>query len=138
MRYVGLGRRLAAAFVDGLIAIFGLGFAVAALLGKATTTADGVEYHLEGGAALALFGVWLLYFVAFEATLGATLGKLIFGLRVRSSDGGRIGWLASLVRNLLRAVDVCFGCVGAFLICFSPRRQRLGDRAAGTVVVQPS
>ncbi len=137
MHYIGLGRRLVAAGVDGLV-FFGLGFAVAALTGDATSTPDGMEFHLEGAAALALFALCFLYYVALEATLGATLGKLLLGVRVRTAEGKRIGWRAALVRNLLRVVDVGFCFVGAVLIWSSPRRQRLGDLAAGTVVVQPA
>ena len=139
MQYVGVGRRLVAAFVDGLIVFFGFGFAIAALMGRATTLPDGsVEFHLDGGPALLLLGLGLAYFVVLEATCGATLGKLLVGVRVRTTNGNPIGWMASLARNLLRVVDVCFDCVGAILIWTSACRQRLGDRAARTVVVQPS
>jgi uncharacterized RDD family membrane protein YckC len=85
-----------------------------------------------------LLGLGLAYFVVLEATCGATLGKLLVGVRVRTTAGNPIGWMASLARNLLRVVDVCFCCVGAILIWTSTCRQRLGDRAARTVVVQPS
>jgi uncharacterized RDD family membrane protein YckC len=138
MEFLSLGRRLAAAGVDGLIVFFGFGFAVGALVGGVSTTSNGAEFHLNGAAVLALFASWFVYFVAFEATLGATVGKLLFGVRVRRAGGGHIGWMAALIRNLLRVVDVCFGFVGLLLILVSPRRQRLGDYAAGTVVVARS
>ena len=137
MHYVSVGRRLVAALVDGLIVFFGLGFAVAALTGNVSSSPQGIEFHLEGSPALALFALWFVYYVALEATLGATLGKLLLGLRVRAADGGPAGWGASIVRNLLRPIDLAFaGLVGAVLIWGSPRRQRLGDRLAGTVVVR--
>jgi uncharacterized RDD family membrane protein YckC len=136
MQYVNVGRRLLAAMVDGAIAFFGFGFAIAALTSKASLQPNGgVEFQLEGGPALALFALGFMYFVVLEATLGATVGKFVVGVRVRTMAGGRIGWAASLVRNLLRAVDVCVFCVGALLILTSPRRQRLGDCVAGTVVL---
>jgi len=138
MQRLALARRLAAACVDALIVFFGFGFAVAALLGASSASPDGVEFHLEGTSVLVLFGSWFAYFVAFEATLGATPGKFLFGVRVRTVDGKRIGLLAALIRNALRVVDVCFGMIGLPLLCFTPRHQRLGDYAAGTVVVQPS
>ena len=138
MQRLVLGRRLAAAFVDALIVFFGFGFAIAALFGATSTSADGAEFQLEGTSALVLFGSWLVYFVALESMFGATLGKLLFGLRVRTADGKRIGLVAALVRNVLRAVDVWFGVVGLLLMCVTPRRQRLGDFAAGTVVVPAS
>src|SRR5262245_56207902 len=116
MHYVGVGRRLLAGIVDGLIVLFGLGFGVAALTGKIKTQAGGVEFQLDGAAAVALFALGLAYFVVMEATLGATIGKLLVGVRVRTSDGDRIGWTASLARNLYRVVDVCLCFIGAVLI----------------------
>jgi uncharacterized RDD family membrane protein YckC len=126
---------LLAAFVDSVIVFFGFGFPLAALAGQVSASPAGVEFNLEGGPAFALFALGFVYYIAMEATFGATLGKFLVGVRVRTSDGNRIGWTASLVRNLVRVVDVCFAMIGALLIWTSPRRQRLGDRAAGTVVV---
>jgi uncharacterized RDD family membrane protein YckC len=139
MQYVGVGRRLVVALVDGPIVFFALGFAVAAVTGNVSSSPEGIGFRLEGSLALALLALWFVYYVVLEATLGATLGKLLVGVRVRTPEGEPIGWGAALVRNLLRLVDGSFGgLVGAVLIWRSARRQRLGDRAAGTVVVQPS
>src|SRR5262249_54977723 len=96
------------------------------------------KVSLEGAPALALFALWFGYFVVTEATLGATVGKLLVGLRVLRADGGRVGWGASLVRNALRLIDLSFaGLVGAALMWLSPWRQRLGDRVAGAGGVRP-
>ena len=68
---------------------------------------------------------------------GRDLGKMALGLRVIKTDGTPIAWLDSLIRNLLRIIDGLFAyLVGAILIWNSPRKQRLGDRAANTVVVR--
>ena len=51
--------------------------------------------------------------------------------------GGHVGFGAAVVRNLLRLVDgLFFYLVGALFAFSSPRAQRLGDRAAHTVVVR--
>jgi uncharacterized RDD family membrane protein YckC len=73
-----------------------------------------------------------------EATLGATLGKLIVKLRVVEEVGGSpIGWRAAVVRNVLRIVDgILLYLVGFILVCTSKKRQRLGDKVAGTVVIR--
>jgi uncharacterized RDD family membrane protein YckC len=76
--------------------------------------------------------------VAWE-TLGAgrTPGKRLLGLRVVRADGGPVGLGESLVRNLLRAVELPLGYApGVLAVALSPRRQRLGDLAAGTLVVR--
>jgi uncharacterized RDD family membrane protein YckC len=133
VRYAGLGLRAVAVILDTLVL-----FALIWVVGLATghTTDDGVS--MQGAVTLLPMGLWGLYYVGLEATLGATLGKLALGLRVVDLDGrSPIGWRSSLARNCLRAVDGLFGyLVGALLVRTSPSRQRLGDRVAGTVVVR--
>jgi len=89
-------------------------------------------------AVLAYGMVDLGYFLFFEALWnGQTPGKRKQGLRVIRSDGQPIGWLESAIRNILRAVDVLLGFypIGLIVIFFSRNNQRIGDYAAGTVVV---
>jgi uncharacterized RDD family membrane protein YckC len=78
-----------------------------------------------------------VYFSVSEGVFGTTLGKRLFGLRVvRAADGRPCGPLAAVVRTLLRLVDnILFSVPGITAIISSPRRQRLGDRAAKTLVV---
>jgi uncharacterized RDD family membrane protein YckC len=87
--------------------------------------------------ALALAGLVLAYPFAFEALAGATPGKLLAGLGVRSEAGGKPSLAAVLIRNLMRLVDypLFFLTAAAFMESTS-RRQRLGDLLAGTVVVR--
>jgi uncharacterized RDD family membrane protein YckC len=93
------------------------------------------------GRGLALLSVFLLtwaYPVLFEVLRqGATPGKAALGLRVVHDNGTPVGWSASAIRNLLRAVDFLpFGYAAGLLSCLSdPDFRRLGDLAAGTVVV---
>jgi uncharacterized RDD family membrane protein YckC len=78
------------------------------------------------------------YMVLFEVlNQGRTPGKLVMGLQVVHDDGTPVGWAASLLRNLLRFVDMLpFGySVGAFTCLQHPRFKRLGDLAAGTLVI---
>ncbi|WP_252275668.1 RDD family protein [Pseudomonas subflava] len=78
------------------------------------------------------------YPVLFEMLYqGRTPGKKTMGLRVVHDDGTPVGWAASLTRNLLRAVDMLpFAyCVGAISCLSHSSFKRLGDLAAGTLVV---
>lgn len=79
-----------------------------------------------------------LYFWLTQAIWGRTLGMRVFGLRVVTTSGRRPGIVATLVRTALMAVDwLPAGFVlGALVIWLTPRKQRLGDLAAGTVVVR--
>jgi len=79
-----------------------------------------------------------LYPTIFEVYFGgATLGKRALGLTVLHADGTPVGLPASLTRNLLRAVDFLplFYGFGLAAMIMSRDFQRLGDIAAGTVVV---
>lgn len=132
----GLGSRMVATVVDlviigaTLIALWVLGLVVAA--GEVAGVVVGV---LSVASFLVLFG----YGVAFETLAsGRTPGKRAAGLRVVRSGGEPPGFLAAAVRNLLRLVDILpgFYAVGAVSIFVTARNQRLGDLAAGTLVVR--
>jgi uncharacterized RDD family membrane protein YckC len=69
---------------------------------------------------------------------GATPGMLLFDLRIVSTEGKPLAVRDYLVRWALSVVDGLFlGLVGALLIAFTPRHQRMGDIVARTVVVRP-
>ena len=86
------------------------------------------------------FVEWLLP-AAFEARWGGqTPGKRLFGIAVLNDDGTPVRWPAALTRNLLRAADflpLLYG-VGLMSILANRDFKRLGDLAAGTVVVYDS
>ncbi len=116
-----------------------------------------IDLLIRGGLALVLFfallglgrlglGLGLIltflltwwYMVLFEVLAqGRSPGKRAMGLRVVHDDGTPVGWSASLVRNLLRVVDMLpFGYTLGILSCLANARfKRLGDLAAGTLVV---
>ena len=91
-----------------------------------------------GLGTLLLFLVQWWYMVLFEVlNQGRTPGKYWLGLRVVHDDGTPVGWASSLTRNLLRFVDMLpFGYFLGALSCLGhPAFKRLGDLAAGTLVV---
>jgi uncharacterized RDD family membrane protein YckC len=94
----------------------------------------GLPNNLEGGfdATLAMgLGIALLYLWVFEALFGTTLGKLAFALHVYAPRGRFVGFGRSLVRNVLRPLDLIV--VGGVLAVL-PGHRRLGDLFGGTVV----
>ena len=132
MTYVGVGLRFVAVIIDSII-FMALGWVLALLFGGASATG----FQLNGGPAILLFVIGFAYFIVLEAVAGGTLGKLIIGIRVYTVDGQPISWGASIIRNLLRIVDgLFFYLVGAILVWTSDKKQRLGDRAAKTVVAK--
>lgn len=133
----GLGSRMVATIVDTVI----IGATVVALwvvglVGGAGGDIAGIMVALM---TVASFVVVFGYGIAFETlTSGRTPGKRAAGLRVVRAGGEPPGFLACAVRNLMRLVDILpgFYAVGAVCIFVSPRNQRLGDLAAGTLVVR--
>ncbi|WP_051302157.1 RDD family protein [Sedimenticola selenatireducens] len=90
------------------------------------------------GISLVVFFVieWF-YPVFFELRQGATPGKKAMGLEVIHDNGTPVSWSASLIRNLLRAADFLpfLYATGLISMLLSRNFQRLGDLAAGTLVV---
>lgn len=92
----------------------------------------------QGVVMICAFALEWFYPVFFEMYFeGATPGKKVMGLRVVRDDGTPVDWTASVLRNLLRFADAMpFGYqVGLASIMISKDFKRLGDMAAGTVVV---
>ena len=134
MKPAGIALRGVEAFID-LMMSYVILYSVAAVTGS---TVDGGGFRLAGAPFILGVGACLIYYILFEAMLGATLGKLATNLRVvRQEDGGPIGWSAAVVRNVLRLIDgTVFYLIGFIAVCVSKRHQRLGDIAAGTLVVR--
>lgn len=137
----GLGSRFLAILIDMVIQ----GVIVAVLLysyifvGSAPLTIDAFG-DVVGGVYLLLFGVVLgLYHLIFEAIWGGrSPGKRIVGLRVVKMTGVPIGFWDACLRNLVRLIDYLpIGYfVGIVTMFASPQPRRLGDYAAGTIVVR--
>jgi membrane protease YdiL (CAAX protease family)/uncharacterized RDD family membrane protein YckC len=91
--------------------------------------------HPEAAGVLAIvfFTLWFNYFAVCEWRWGATLGKTWTRITVVSEDGSKLTWGQASMRNLLRLIDLLV--IGFVLIAFDRTRQRLGDRAAKTIVV---
>ena len=88
---------------------------------------------------LLYFFVSIGYYILLEMVWrGQTLGKRMMKLRVIDANGLKLKPSQFVLRNLLRFVDSLpvLYFVGGFCALVSPRSQRLGDLAAGTVVVR--
>ena len=133
MEHVGVGLRAVATIIDTVLLIV-IGYLIA--LATDSTTAAG--FQLEGVPMLLWLVIGVGYYIVLEAQSGATLGKRVVGLRVvKLEGGGPIDWQASLSRNLLRLIDgFFFYLVGAIIVWSSDKKQRLGDKVAGTVVIR--
>ena len=135
----GVGSRFTAALIDGLIQYAAL---IGVVLGLAAVSSEPTGASAAFTAAaffLASFAIFFGYDIAFETlNSGRTPGKQASGIRVVRTSGAPVGLTTSAVRNLLRLVDILPGMylVGIVAVLASSRNQRLGDMAAGTLVVR--
>jgi uncharacterized RDD family membrane protein YckC len=120
--------RFLAAICDNLLSII-TAVVVASFLSGSTDVVRGSAF----------VGTYLAYYLLSEGLLGATPGKMVFGLRVRRLSGESCTWLQAGIRTLLRVIEVNPVLLGALpagiVILATKRKQRLGDMLAGTVVV---
>src|SRR4051794_14140016 len=129
--YAGFWSRALAIFIDNATWLI----LFLTILGWLPVNADDVSGLAAAIAAFVILSLWFNYFAFCEWHWGHTLGKSAVGIEVRSLDGAeRLSYGQASIRNLLRLVD--FWLVGELMIATSARKQRLGDKAAKTVVVK--
>src|SRR5215475_1003355 len=142
MPLAGIGSRFIALLIDTLI--WGAGLVVVGLLLWAFQPALQAFNTLSYQWTVALFTLTMFllnwgYFTLFEALWnGRTPGKRVARIRVIQRSGRAIGIFESMARNFIRYVDQIpfFYAVGVIAVFATRQHQRLGDLAAGTLVVR--
>ena len=140
----GVGSRVAAGLLDLLVLWLGL---MLLWVGGGAIVSDIVPAHgaasgwLTAGLILLTFCLVWGYFTLFEAlNAGRTPGKQALGIRVVMDTGRSLTPQAAVVRNLVRFIDCYFPAVpfapAILAIALHPSNKRLGDMAAGTIVVR--
>src|SRR5213596_1752182 len=138
----GVGSRAAAAIIDtvlivlGLLALWIAGSPLGGLSGGGEPTGWALA-----AVILLSFLTFFGYFAALEALNGGrTPGKQALGIRVVMETGHAVTPTAAMVRNLVRLLDCYFPLLpflpGLVMVFLQRRNQRLGDLAAGTIVVR--
>ena len=147
VQYAGLGWRCAAIAVDTVVLFFLLVviFAVLAAAGafdlKDPAFSGGIDLQRTAPVWMyaITYGLIFVYYTVLEALTAASVGKLVFRMRVTMDDGTRPSGLAVVVRNLVRLPEVLFWYIPAGISCLAnAKNKRLGDLAARTVVVRRS
>jgi len=145
LNLAGVGSRFAASLIDGIFQ--GLLTSFLPLIVSLFGFWGGFGHSL-GNKATALFAVGFMiievvilggYSIFFETIWnGQTPGKRFIKIRVVQENGSPVTFLMVLIRNVLRVIDMlpfAYG-IGMLAVMFSKKNQRLGDMAAGTVVVR--
>ncbi len=134
----GIGSRFLAAIIDTALILIaeGLVLYVFGLAVGVITLADSI---LTAIAALLGFAILWGYYIIFELLWnGQSPGKRMIGLRTVREGGRPITFVSAAIRNFIRIVDfmpVFYG-IGVLVMFIDRRARRLGDLAAGTLVVK--
>lgn len=135
----GIGSRFYAALIDtALLTLISLvGYYVNRRF--ISELGDIVGNWLGALGGIVVFALFWGYYIAFEFTTnGQTFGKLALGLRVIKDGGYPISFADAAIRNLVRIVDFLpfFYAMGLLCMLMNKNWQRLGDLAAGTIVIK--
>jgi uncharacterized RDD family membrane protein YckC len=139
-RVAGVGRRLVAGLIDGVI--FAVGYVVILVLVAFFIGVFGSGQDIQGDLPFWItFGLWLafgwFYFSLLESSSAqATLGKLALGIQVADMAGQRPSFGRATLRYWIKLVfTVITVGIAFFVAAFTERRQALYDIVAGTIVV---
>jgi uncharacterized RDD family membrane protein YckC len=141
VRYGGFWIRLIAAIIDGIIVrvvvspihlLFG-GLGLAGAMSGIHPIALGL---FGGGVTLiaTLFGSWLYEAFMESSSYQATLGKMVFGMKVTDLNGNRISFERATGRHFAKWLSAMIFFIGYIMIAFTERKQGLHDLLAGTLV----
>jgi uncharacterized RDD family membrane protein YckC len=139
----GAGSRMIAGLVDLALQVTALLLLIIGVAGGASLIPQFLSAATDFALGILMGGILLspvLYSLLFElAWDGQTPGKRLLGLRVRDLDGAAPGFGKLLLRALFRPLDILLLVplpIGLILVAVLPLGQRLGDLAAGTIVIR--
>lgn len=144
--YAGFWIRFIAFIIDFFIirvvlfplkAIFGLSVAIGGLGTNNFHHGFGLPYLLFGSGALGLITIgvgWLYESLMESSSYQATLGKMIFGMKVTDLYGNRIDFARATGRHFAKIISGLTLCIGFMMVGFTERKQGLHDIIAGTLV----
>ena len=137
----GVGSRFCAALVDSSLigGVMSVGWLVIAGALSLNTFDETIRSWLTAIAGLITFAALWGYYIIFDlVSSGQSPGKRLLKLRVIKDNGYPIGFADSAIRNLVRIVDFlpAFYSIGVIVMLLDKKWRRLGDFAAGTLVVR--
>jgi len=139
--YAGFWIRFVAYLLDAILLniVFGI---IAAIMGINLIPADpstiNAEYMSKMGTLelIAVVVTWLYFALMESSARGATVGKLILGLRVVDDQGARISFLRATGRFFAKVISAVILLIGYLMAAFTDRKRALHDIIAGTLVVK--
>ena len=140
--YGGFWIRVLAYIIDGILLNIAFGI-IAAVIGVNLFPADPAKIDpvellsQMGNVQLVAVVVTWLYFALMESSpRGATVGKMVLGLRVVDDHGNRISFLRATGRFFAKFISTVILFIGYLMVAFTDRKRGLHDIIAGTLVVK--
>ncbi len=135
-----MGPRIVAAIID--VVILAVVFVILAVLFGdfgSSSSGNGSSFNASLGTlgSLIFFVIVMGYYFVLESQTGQTIGKKVMNIRVTAVDGTLTGQKVA-IRTILRIIDGLpfLYLLGVIVAAASSKNQRIGDMAAGTVVVR--
>ncbi|WP_178989101.1 RDD family protein [Winogradskyella schleiferi] len=134
-KLIGLGERMVAFLIDGIILITYM--TIIENLVSVSEIFDADSWTRRGFLGLLTLPALFYSVICHILFGGQTIGKMILKIKVVSIDGSPTQWYNFFVRWMLRIVDLWIfsPSIGVLSILLSDKKQRIGDAAAGTVVI---
>ena len=144
LRYGGFWIRFVAAIVDAIVVqvvVFPLSFIVGAMIGIAGLAVSmprtGVQLvNVIIGATIGFCGAWIYEAAMESSSRQATLGKMIFSMKVTDLNGNRISFARATGRHFAKYISAAIFFIGYIMAGFTERKQALHDMVAGTLVIR--
>lgn len=147
VQYGGFWIRVVAFIIDGVLvrlvvhplaAIFGIGGLAMSGLGLGVSHGiAALPLLIFGGGVLAVMMIgasWLYEALMLSSSYQATLGKMIFGMKVTDLSGNRLSFAHATGRHFAKWISSLTLCIGYIMVGFTERKQGLHDMIAGTLV----
>ncbi|TMJ22120.1 MAG: RDD family protein [Alphaproteobacteria bacterium] len=140
--YGGFWMRVLAYIVDGIVLNIAFGI-IGAVVGISLIPADPakidpVEFMANMGSfqLVAVVVTWLYFALMESSPRGATVGKMVVGLRVVDEQGNRLSFLRATGRFFAKFISTIILFIGYLMVAFTERKRGLHDIIAGTLVVK--
>jgi uncharacterized RDD family membrane protein YckC len=121
---------VAGVFIRGMVSIFNLDRMLPGLFGP-----SGIYAARIAGSSLLATLIAYVYWIFGWTFLGATLGKILMGLRVVGPGGSRLGFWRSVRRAIGYSISMSFLGLGFLWLIFNKRHHSWADKLGGTSVV---
>jgi uncharacterized RDD family membrane protein YckC len=140
--YGGFWIRFVAYLIDAILLniVFGI---IGAILGVSLIPADPAKIDpMEAMSSLGTFQLvalvvtWLYFALMESSPRGATVGKMVCGLRVVTEQGARLTFLNATGRFFAKFISAIILFIGYLMAAFTDRKRALHDIIAGTLVIK--